>query len=202
MKKKGTPQTRTETITSVDERPDETDTITSVDELPDDPLSMPPPYWRGSSAIFHVLDSLNALEQLLSDLMLVNEKTRRELEKHYEKFPRETNTDEEQEEFGNICDDLWAIEHKIILRCENAILMSAISAEDQINQFCVFNLPKSVAEPIEKLPLGEKLLIASCWTGKGKAKSDVVFEAIGKLTAVAGPRPRVFFRPGKNLGVA
>jgi hypothetical protein len=34
--------------------------VITVDELPDDPLAMPPPYWRGSGAVFHVMDCLEA----------------------------------------------------------------------------------------------------------------------------------------------
>jgi hypothetical protein len=91
--------------------------------------------------------------------------------------------DPELEELSDICDELWALEHKIQLRCETAILMSAIYAEDKINMFCVFNLPKDVAESIEKLPPAKKPLIASTLVGKQKVKGVAAFEAIGKLVA-------------------
>jgi hypothetical protein len=168
-----------------DEWPEDTRNITSVDELPDDPLSMPPPYWRGTSSTFHVVDSLKALPQQLKKLVSVNDKTARKLRAYFRKYPEENPSEKAQQEFSNICGELWELEHNIKLKCEIAILMSAISAEDDLNQFCVFNLPKTVAEPIEKLPMTEKLLIACSWVSKEmskKVKSDAVFEAISKLT--------------------
>jgi hypothetical protein len=83
--------------------------------------------------------------------------------------------------FAELCSELWGIEHKIKLRCETACLMSAIAAEDKVNQFCVFNLPKHVAEPIEKLSLGDKLLIAGTWVGKPDVNNNAAFEAVRKL---------------------
>lgn len=159
----------------------DTKPITSVDKLPDDPLAMPPPYWRGSGAVFHVLDSLSDLSELLRELVLINEKTTNDLSTYYEKYPQPEG-DAELQEFCDICDELWELEHRIKLRCETAVLMSAIEAEDEVNRFCVFNLPKDVAEPIEKLSLPEKLLIASTLVGKKNAKSDAAFESISKLT--------------------
>ena len=55
--------------------------IRSIDELPEDPLAMPPPYWRGGGAIFHVLDSLRGLSNLLRELLPVHERTERDLER-------------------------------------------------------------------------------------------------------------------------
>jgi hypothetical protein len=157
--------------------------FTSVDKLPDDPLAMPPPYWRGSGAVFHVLDSLSALSELLRELVPINERTASDLGGYYEKYPEGGHGNAEIQEFADICGELWELEHRIKLRCETAVLMSAIEAEDEVNMFCVFNLPRDVAEPIEKLSLPEKLLIASTLVGKKNAKSDAAFESISKLTA-------------------
>jgi hypothetical protein len=65
---------------------------------------------------------------------------------------------EELARFGDIVDDLWALQHTIALRCDTAILMSAIAAEERLNMRCVYNLHKNVAESIENLSPAEKLL--------------------------------------------
>jgi hypothetical protein len=157
------------------------DMVVTLEQIPNDPLSMPPPYWRSSGAIFHLLDSLESLVMLLYDLLPVHEDTELQLCEYYEKHIDESS-DPEFEEFGNICDKLWAVEHKIKLKTEVAILMSAIQAEDDINMFCVYNLPKDVAESIERLSPSEKLLIASSVVGQSDTKSQAVFEAIKKLS--------------------
>ena len=154
--------------------------IVTSDQIPNDPLSMPPPYWRSCAAIFHILDSLETLTTLLSDLLSVHESTELHLCRYYEKYTDESS-DPDHEEFGDICDDLWALEHKIKLKAEVAILMSAIQAEDDINRFCVYNLHKDVAESIEKLSPPEKLLIASAVVGQSDTKGQAAFEAIKKL---------------------
>ena len=47
--------------------------------------------------------------------------------------------------------------------------------------FCVFNLPRDIAESIEKLSPPEKLLIASAAIGKPSVKGHSVFEAAQQL---------------------
>jgi hypothetical protein len=44
--------------------------IATTDQLPDDPLQMPPPYWRGSGAVFHIEAALADLVALLHDLVV------------------------------------------------------------------------------------------------------------------------------------
>jgi hypothetical protein len=124
-------------------------TVTS-DQIPDNPLDMPPPYWRSGGAIFHILDALKDLPRLLSELIPVHERTELRLDEYYEKHPDEPSNDDDAalEEFGEICDELWELEHRIKLKAQIAILMSAIQAEDDINRFCVFNLHKDIAESV------------------------------------------------------
>lgn len=151
------------------------------EQLPDDPLSMPPPYWRSSGAIFHVLDSLESLVSLLGELLPLHEQTELRLEDYYENHPNEDD-DSDLEEFSDICDDLWSLEHKIKLKAEIAILMSAVQAEDKLNMFCVFNLHKDIAESVEKLSPPEKLLIVTAVAGQPSIKGNAVFEALKKLS--------------------
>ena len=160
---------------------DNEDTFVSADQLPDDPLSMPPPYWRSAAAILHVVDALADLIPLLHDLIPIVKRTEEDLAQYHENGRDQTDT--EYEEFARICDDLWAIEYKIMRKSEVAILMSAIQAEDKLSCFCVFNLHKDIAESIEKLSPSEKLLVAAASVGAGDVKGTASFEAIKKLTA-------------------
>ena len=155
--------------------------VMTLEQLPDNPLTMPPPYWRSSGAVFHVLDALESLISLLEKLLPVHEQTELQLEEYYKSNPNE-NDDPDLENFSGICDELWSLEHKIQLKTEIAVLMSAVAAEDRLNMFCVFNLRKDVAESIEKLSLSEKLLIATAVVEQPSVKGDTVFEALKKLT--------------------
>jgi hypothetical protein len=85
------------------------------------------------------------------------------------------------EAFSEITDDLAIHEQRLKLKAEIACLMSAIEAEERINMFCVFNLPRDIAESIEKLSPSEKLLIASAAIGKPSVKGNSVFEAAHQL---------------------
>jgi hypothetical protein len=156
--------------------------IITSDQIPDDPLKMPPPYWRSGGAVFHILDSLTDLPELLSNLITVHENTAIRLSEYYERHPNEPS-DDELEEFGEICDDLWELEHRVKAKAELAIFMSAIEAEDLINRFCVFNLHKDIADSIEGLSPGEKLLVASAAVGEKSTKGTAVYEAVKKLSA-------------------
>ncbi|MFQ4135754.1 hypothetical protein PGN35_005490 [Nodosilinea sp. PGN35] len=155
--------------------------VVSVDHLPNDPMAMPPPYWRSGGAIFHVIDALEALCELLQDLVRVHEETEEQLANFYDQFPEDDESEEGLEAFGEICSDLWDLEHKIKMKAEVAILMSAIEVEASINKFCVYNLHKDIAETIEKLSPGEKLVVASASVGQPNAKANSAYEAIRKL---------------------
>jgi len=158
------------------------DRIITLDQIPDDPLKMPPPYWRSGGAIFHILDSLTDLPELLSNLLIVHESTEIQLNEYYERHPNEPSSDDELQEFGEICDDLWELEDKVKAKAELAILMSAIQGEDFINRFCIFNVHKDISESIESLSPAEKLLIASAAVGEKSTKGTAVYEAIKKLS--------------------
>lgn len=148
--------------------------------LPDDPMQMPPPFWRGAGAIFHVKASLADLLRLLEQLVPLNRETDRRLEEY---FARKPEVDDDDPEFADICEALWELESQIKLKAEIAILMAAISAEDHLNMFAVFNLHKQVAEPLEKLPPHEKLQVLSALLDKPGITGSHVYGALKKLAA-------------------
>jgi hypothetical protein len=154
----------------------------TLDQLPDDPLKMPPPYWRSCGAVFHILDSLEALDRLLHELIPIHASTEQQLIEYRKKYPEYDKDDEAAAEaFHEIVGDLILHEHKIRLKAEIACLMSSIEAEDAINKFCVFNLPHDLAESVEKLSTSEKLLIVSAAAGKPSVKGNTVFEGARRL---------------------
>lgn len=156
--------------------------IVSVDQLPDDPFAMPPPYWRSSGAVFCLLEALEAISDLLAELVPVHRRTEIKLDVHFAKYPENQQTDEEMEEFSEIAAELRDLESKIKAKAMVVILMSAIEAEDRINQFCVYNLHKDVAESIEKLSPPDKLLVAAGAVGEKIGKGHAVYGAIKVLT--------------------
>ncbi len=157
----------------------------SVDELPDDPLKMPPPYWRGGGASFHIEDALERLVELLHELIPINTAADEKLSLFYAKYPDEepAESDEAMDEFGEICDALWEIEHKIKMKCELAILMAAIHAEETINEFCVFNLPKELVESLERLSPAEKLTAAATHLKQRAVHSTAAYATVTALSA-------------------
>jgi hypothetical protein len=157
----------------------------SVDDLPDDPLKMPPPYWRGGGASFHIEDALARLAELLHGLIPVHAATDQKLDEFYERYSDEKSreSDAAMEEFGDICDALWELEHKIKMKCELAILMAAIHAEETINQFCVFNLPKELVESLERLSPAEKLTAAASHLNQRAVRSSAAYAAVTALSA-------------------
>ena len=157
--------------------------VVSVDQLPNDPIAMPPPYWRSGDSIFHVIDALETLCDLLKDLVPVHEETEDKLTNFFDQFPEDDESEEGLEVFSEICSDLFELEHKIKMKTEVAILMSAIEAEASINKFCVYNLHKDIAETIEKLSPSEKLVVASASVGQPNAKANTAYEAIRKLSS-------------------
>lgn len=154
---------------------------TSVKELPNDPFMMPPPYWRSSGSIFQLVSSLEDLCVSLRQLREVLPRVSDQLNYYYEQYP-EPN-DDELEEFGDITEPLWEVEHKISSKCDLAIFMSAIVAEDLINQICVYNLHKDVSESIEKLSPPEKLLIASAIMTGDSVKGKKPYESLKSLNS-------------------
>jgi len=161
----------------------ETGSIIQVDQLPNDPFAMPPPYWRSSGAAFHIVDALEEIIHLFEELVPVHEETEMQIHEFFERHPHENLTEDENEEFANICDELEEIEIRIKLRAEIAVLMSAIQMEDDLNRFCVYNLHKNIAESIEKLSSPEKLLIATTMVAQQDVKGDRVYDAVRKLSS-------------------
>jgi hypothetical protein len=163
---------------------DEAPKFVSVDQLPDEPLGMPPPYWRSGGAWFQLEDALNFLVELLYTLLPIHAATNEQLELHSNKYPsqEEWDSDKATQEFGEICDPLWEIEHKIRMKCELAILMAAIQVEESVNRFCVFNLPKELVETLEKLSPAEKLTAAVSHLGGKRVRSTSAFGAVTELS--------------------
>lgn len=155
----------------------------TVDALPEDPMQMPPPYWRASGAIFHINSSLHDLERRLKRLPAVLEKNERGAQDFYARHPTEAAWEKAKDEWYDIFWPVFRIEHSIKLSAQVACLMSAIKAEDCVNCFCVYNLPKHVAEGIEKLSLTEKLVIACTLVGCSEIKGLKVYEGVKKLVS-------------------
>jgi hypothetical protein len=155
----------------------------TVDQLPSDPLAMPPPYWRGSPSVFQLLLALEELIALLPQLKKLHDRTEKKLGRHYEQYCERDDSDEAAGAFADICEPLWQLEHRIKMKADIASLMCAISAEDQINMACVFNLHRDIAESIEPLPFTEKMVTYSAMMGRPGARGDAVFEGVRKLSA-------------------
>jgi uncharacterized protein YdcH (DUF465 family) len=153
----------------------------STDQLPDDPMTMPPPFWRGSGASFHIEDALKNLIPLLKKLMVALEKADTKFDRFFEQH---SDLDDMPEElFANIYEGVWLLEHKIHLKTEIAVLMSAIEIEDRINRFCVYNLHKDVSETIEQLSVTEKLLLLTTITANKSIKGNSIYEALKKISS-------------------
>jgi hypothetical protein len=155
----------------------------SVDKLPKNPLRMPPPYWRTGGACFQINDALSVLVQLLKSLPEINNRTKRKLDDFYRRHPNEraARPDRVEREFGNIIEELWELEHKIRLKTEIVILMTAIQSEELINKFCVFNLQREIAETLEHLAPKEKLTAAASSLGRRNVRSTPAYGAVKEL---------------------
>ena len=70
-----------------------------VGSLPEDPLSMPPPHWRSSGAVFHVRVALKTTVGLLRRLVPVYAETDARLEVYFAAHPGEP-TEDDHDEFG------------------------------------------------------------------------------------------------------
>lgn len=146
---------------------------------------MPPPYWRSGGASFQLADALTTLVELLAQLPDLNQRITLALSDHFVKYPtlRASQTDEGMQEFLDICDELWALEHRITLKAQLVILMTAIQAEELINQFCVFNLPREFVETLERLSPAEKLTAGASALGRRKVRATPAYGAVGELMA-------------------
>jgi len=134
----------------------------SMDELPDSPSSMPPPYWRGSSAIWHIGEGLTEIAEKLQQLQVAYDVREKRLERFYELNPNLRDDDEKlinSSEFWNIASPFANLRDQIKLRVERTIVMAAIEAEDNINMVCVYNFRREMIEIIEKLSPLEKFVI-------------------------------------------
>jgi hypothetical protein len=157
----------------------------NVGALPDDPLQMPPPHWRGGGATFQVLDAFHDLLNLLEDLPDLNDETSLKVSDHFDKYPgeEESSTDQAMDEFSEICDPLWELEHRIKLKTQLVILMTAIASEELINRFCVYNLPKELTETLERLSPAEKLTAGASSLGHTHVRGSAAFSAVTDLSS-------------------
>ena len=152
----------------------------TLEDLPTDHFKMPPPYWRSSGTIFHIIDALEDLCKLLNELINILPNINCLLDEYFKINPNE-DEDEDNEKYGDICEPLWIIESKIKLKCELAVFMSAIEVEDLLNKTSVYNLDKDISESIEKLSPIEKFLIISTSLTKESAKNANIFQSLKKL---------------------
>ena len=159
--------------------PEDAERFVSLDQLPDDPLTMPPPYWRGAGAIFHLQRGVAEIsKELLPELVsawkawttVVNDVGINAITDDKEHLPEQAHA-------------LMYIESKIKHTADLAIFMAAIEAEDAINWFAVFNLHKDSVETIEKLSPPEKLILVTALVGAVPVKGKAVFESITRLTS-------------------
>lgn len=156
------------------------ESVVSLDQLPDDPLSMPPPYWRGGQGTFHIQLSVNEIaHKLLPDLVSASEAWMAV----EDDVDPEADTEGDESPFPEELDILMDVESEIIRLSDLAIFMAAIEAEDAINAFAVFNIHKDAAEAIEKLSPPDKLILVAALAGAAPVKGTVAFEAIRQLTS-------------------
>ncbi len=150
-----------------------------VGQLPENPFEMPPPYWRSPGIILQLTISLEELCNLLRSLLELHPKINGLISEYFEKYP---NPDDDNPEFGDICDPLWRLEANITLKSEIAVFMAGVDSEDHLNRIITYNLHKDIADSIEKLSPPEKLLIISAiLTGKS-VKGYRPYEVIKNLS--------------------
>lgn len=149
-------------------------------ELPEDPLKMPPPYWRSSGTVFQILSALSDLVQHLESLTEIHSEVESNLTQYFKNNPEIV---EDDEEFLDITEPLWEIEHKIKLKCELAVFMTAIHLEDRLNMVIAYNLDKAIAEISEKLSPSEKLQMLAILLTKESVKGKRPFEAVKNFSS-------------------
>jgi hypothetical protein len=153
----------------------------SVGELPDDPRLMPPPYWRGGGSWLQLDDALSSLVNLLYKLVEVTPVVREKLRVLRMNQADSAPSDEFGEELRHTCEPAWRIENEVLLKCELSILMAAIHAEELVNRFCVYNLPRELVDTIEKLSPAEKLTAAASHLGHAQVRSKGAYAALVDL---------------------
>jgi hypothetical protein len=150
---------------------------------PDDPLKMPPPYWEDSGALDQFIRSMEMVDTLLPTLVdEINRIVPLVDDYHYRRNNHSEGYDPEYIEFGEITDDFMSLEFSISSYADLCVLMGAISVETLINKFCVYNLQRDIAEPLERLTSPEKLIISSALVGHPGVKSRAPYEAVKELT--------------------
>ncbi len=85
----------------------------------------------------------------LAELVPLNEETGKKLDEY---FARDSEPPDDDPEFGEICYDLWELEHEIKLDIDTAIFMSAIVAEDAPNRFCAYSLHATLPSRSKRCP--------------------------------------------------
>lgn len=145
---------------------------------------MPPPYWRSGGAWFQLHDALDELVGRLEELVPIHADVEAQIAEYFDRYPAERNseTEEAMERFRDMCHPLWEAEHRVKLKCDLVILMAAIFAEELINRFCVFNLPRELVEALEKLSPSEKMTAAASHLGTVNVRSTAAFAAMVSLS--------------------
>ena len=139
------------------------------------------PYWRANGAIFIVLKALKDTERALASMYreqrIVNDK----LEVFFDKYPEDTHSEEEMEEFGDICERLWLLESDLGCCTRTTILMAIVDLESTVNRFCFFNLGEVPTDAIERLSIAEKLEVCHSVLGLSNFKGTRYYQAIKSL---------------------
>jgi hypothetical protein len=160
---------------------DEQRDFTSVDQLPDNPAAMPPPYWRSGGSGLQLHDATDRLIEAFHELVDVTPRVKTRAEQFRQDSRSAEATDEYSKEIRQIYDEAWRLENQITLRSELVILMAAIYAEELINRFAVYNIPKDLVETLEKLSPAEKLLASASHLGHAQVRSNAAYAAIAEL---------------------
>lgn len=146
--------------------------MTSNTPIPDDPLMMPPPFWQDCEAIDQLIRALQEIPPLLDALSTEI----KEIDPLLDKYEQNKETtggeyDTDAKIFNEIMETYCYLVYSIGSRVDLSILMAAITIETLLNKFCVYNFPKDLVEPLEKLNPPEKLCVASAILRSHGAKS-------------------------------
>lgn len=144
---------------------------------------MPPPYWEDSGALDQFIRSIETIDSLLPALASEINRIEPLVNDYYDRRDNHgEGYDPEYVEFGQITDEFMGLESAISSYADLCVLMGAITVETLINKFCVYNLHRDVAEPLERLSSPEKLIILSALVGHPGVKSRAPYEAVKELT--------------------